>query len=136
MRVEWTEQDKLLADQLAGLRFKLEKELAQAAREPATVPTAAGGRKPNPIFAVIDKMAKQEGQLTRRLRLGAVRTAGGQYRANDSPVETRKQLWETHCEHCRSNLLPGLWQHVVREAGVEIDADSLGWPDNPKEMPR
>jgi hypothetical protein len=135
MRTEWTEQDRLQADQLAVLRHKLDSERRNAAKAPVTVPTAAGGEKPNPIFAVIDRMARQEAALTRRLCLHAVRTPGGQYKANTSPVDARRQLWERHCEHCRSNLVPGLWLHLVREAGAEIDEDSVGWPDNPKELP-
>ena len=135
MRMEWTTQDTLLADQLAGLRYKLERERAKSARAPATVPTAAGGEKPNPVFAVIERLAKQEGQLTRRLRLGAVRTAGGQYKANASPAEARAHLWERWCERCKINLIPGLWLYVVRAANVEIAEDSLDWPDSPQTLP-
>jgi hypothetical protein len=135
MRTDWTEHDRLQAEQLAVLRHKLDIERRKSSKAPATVPTAAGGEKPNPVFAVIDKMARQEAALTRRLCLTAVRTAGGQYKANASPVDTRTQLWDQHAEHCRLNLIPGLWLQAVREAGVEIDEDSVGWPGNPQELP-
>lgn len=135
MRLEWSAQDKLMATQLADLRFKLDQERSKSAKAPATVPTAAGGKKANPIFSIIDRLAKQEGQLTRRLRLGAQRTAGGQYKPSSSPTEVRRQLWEKWAEHCVADLMPSLWLYMVREAGVEITEDSIGLPSNPKNLP-
>ncbi|MBV8271910.1 MAG: hypothetical protein JO067_06525 [Cupriavidus sp.] len=134
-RMEWTQADKLQAEQLAMLRAKLDHERKKTDKAPLTVPTAAGGEKPNPVFAGIEKLAKQEAQLTRRLQLGATRTAGGQYKAAVSPMEKRQQLWERLAEHCVSNLIPGLWLHSVREAGCEIPEDSTGWPNNPQQLP-
>ncbi|WP_144403878.1 hypothetical protein [Caballeronia cordobensis] len=135
MRMEWTAQDKLQASQLADLRYKLDLERAKASKAPATVSTAAGGQKANPIFSIIDRLARQEAQLTRRLNLGAKRTAGGQYKVNDSPQEARKRLWERWADQCKENLIPGLWLCIVKTEGVEIDEDSVGWPDNPKSLP-
>jgi hypothetical protein len=135
MRMEWSDQDKYQAEQLADLRYKLQQERAKASKAPATVPTAAGSEKANPIFSIIERLAKQESQLTRRLQLGAKRTAGGQYKTNDSPLEARKRLWERWSEQCKDNLIPGLWLSIVKSEGVEIEEDAIGWPDNPKSLP-
>lgn len=135
MRMDWSEQDRLMAKQLADIRYKLERERAKSTRAPATVPTMAGGEKPNPIFAVIEKLAKQERQLTRGLNLGAKRTAAGRYEANASPIEVRTKLWEANAARCVDNLEPGAWLFLVQEAGVDIDEDSKGWPNNPMSLP-
>lgn len=135
MRLEWSEQDKQLATQLANLRYRLDRDRAKSATASSTVPTAAGGEKANPIFSVIDRLSKQENQLTRRLQLGAQRTAGGQYKTNDSPSEARARLWEQWGDSCKEDLIPGLWLCVVKEAGVTIPEDSLGWPANPSQLP-
>lgn len=135
MRLDWTAQDRLLADQLASMRHQLERERARAAKAPATVASAAGTPKPNPLFGVIDRLARQEAQLTKRLRLGATRTAGGQYTAATAPAEIRAHLWARYGKDCQANLMPGLWRYVVRAAGAEIPDDSIGWPDNPSALP-
>lgn len=135
MRTEWTDQDRLIAGQLAGIRSKLDRERTKASRASATVSTAAGGEKPNPLFAVIDKLATQERQLTRRLSLGSKRNASGRYEANCSPVERRKQLWDIHAANCRANLLPGLWLFVARSEGVAIPEDEAYEVSNPTALP-
>lgn len=136
MRLEWSTQDKIMAEQLAGIRYKLECERAKASKAPATVPTAAGSEKANPIFSIIDKLAKQESQLTRRLKLGAVRTAGGKYEANSSPAEARKAIWTEYQGYGGIEyLVPGSWWAAVWRAGVSIPEDGQGWPNNPLTMP-
>jgi hypothetical protein len=135
MRTVWSGQDRIQAGELARMRYKLERERARANKEPATVPTAAGSVKANPVFSVIDRLATQERQLTRRLQLGAARNAAGRYGAAQSPLETRRTLWEHWGEHCKANLMPGLWFHHVKTAGVDIPEDSVGWPDNPSSLP-
>jgi len=134
-RIEWSEADSLLADQLADLRAKLDRERKIAANAPATVSTAAGNDKPNPLFAVIEKLSRQEAQLTRRLGLGLKRTKAGQYETTKSPIELRRKLWDKHNENCQTELIPGLWLYAVRDAGVEIDEDQQYTFANPKTLP-
>lgn len=134
-RMEWTEADRLLAAQLAELRAQLDAARAEARKAPLTVPTGSGSTKPNPVHAAVDRLARQEASLTRRLGLGLKRAAGGQYETRSSPLETRQKLWEKWGSVCTGNLMPGVWLHVAREAGVEIPEDSLGWPENPSELP-
>lgn len=134
-RTEWTEADRLQASQLADLRAKLDAERRASAKAPMTVATAAGGEKPNPLFAGIERMSKQEAQLTRRLGLGAQRNARGRSKVARSPMETRKQLWEKFGKTYAGKLLPGAWRCLMQQHGVEIPEDSIGWPDNPQTLP-
>ena len=134
-RTEWTEADRLLADQLAELRAKLDAERKASAKAPMTVATAAGSEKPNPVFAGIERMSRQEAQLTRRLGLGAQRNARGRSEAARSPMETRKQLWDRFGTAYAGALLPGAWRCLVQQHSVEIPEDSIGWPDNPQTLP-
>lgn len=134
-RTEWTEADRLLADQLAALRSKLDAERKAAANAPMTVSTAAGGEKPNPLFAGIERMSKQEAQLSRRLGLGAQRNARGRSEAAKSPMEARKQLWNRFGKAYAGSLLPGAWRCLVQQHSVEIPEDFVGWPSNPRTLP-
>jgi hypothetical protein len=135
-RITWTEQDRLLAGQLAGIRATLDKERERLSGESATVATASGSTKANPAYQVVSKLAQQESQLSKRLRLGAVRTAGGQYAAAQSPAERRVSLWAEYLEHFQlDDLVPGAWRYMVREAGCEIPEDSINWPNGPKTLP-
>jgi hypothetical protein len=135
MRTEWTEADRLLADQLADLRDKLATERSKSAKAPTTVSTAKGGRKANPIFAIVDRLSKQEAALSRRLGLGLRRTKSGRYDTVNSPLEKRAQLWRQIGESCKTNLIPGQWLCSAWTEGVEIAEDAVGWPNNPKTLP-
>jgi len=134
-RMEWTQADQLQAEQLAMLRAKLDHERKKADKAPLTVGTAAGGEKPNPVFAVIDTLAKQEAQLTRRLNLGAKRNARGRYQTATSPVEQRQALWLELEPLLLDNLIPGLWLFKVREAGCAIPGDEAFAISNPTTLP-
>lgn len=139
-RLEWTQQDKLLAGQLAGIRATLDKERERLSGESATVATAAGSTKVNPAYQAVDKLARQESQLSKRLRLGAVRTAGGQYEAAQSPAERRVSLWEDYAKDALDpmvgDLIPGRWLHMVQTAGCDIPEDRLGFPNGPLTLPK
>lgn len=135
-RVSWTTADKLLAGQLAAMRASLEKARKEAEAAPLTVLSAAGTAKPNPVHAAVSRMAKEEASLTRRLALGAQRTAGGQYKAASSPGEKRAELWTQWAEDCRANLIPGLWLFQVKQTGCNNPTDEAFALGNPLNMPR
>lgn len=135
MRLDWNDGDRLLAEELAGLRFRLEKERKKAEREPATVTTGSGGVKPNPVHAMVSNLADQESRLTRRLNLTSIRNARGRYETATSPLETRQKLWEFWGEHSIENLLPGCWAGAANDAKCSIREDWVGWPNNPKTLP-
>lgn len=140
MRLNWSAQDSILAIELAGLRYKLERERAKSARLPATVLTAAGGEKPNPVFGVIDSLVKQEAALTRRLGLNSVvRNASDRYSTNDSPTEKRAKLWAEYVKDMDGDLtmdlIPGHWWGIVCMAGCQIEEDGINWPNGPLAFP-
>ncbi|MFM0178832.1 hypothetical protein PQR52_10220 [Paraburkholderia aspalathi] len=135
-RLEWPQQDRLLASQLAGLRATLDKERARLSGESSVVATAAGSVKAHPGYQVVDKLARQEAQMSKRLGLGMQRNAASRYNVNASPLEKRAQLWAEYLEHFQlDDLVPGAWRYMVREAGCEIPEDSINWPNGPKSLP-
>ncbi|MGF6697858.1 hypothetical protein OKW38_002470 [Paraburkholderia sp. MM5496-R1] len=136
-RLSWTQADRLQADRLATVRSQIDKLDRALVREGFTVKTAAGTDKTNPKVSAKDKFTREEGQLTRRLQLGAQRVTdnGRSYQVAASPVEMRAQLWEEHGDTCRTNLIPGLWRYLVRENKCEIDEDQQYTTDNPMELP-
>lgn len=138
-RLEWSGQDRLLASQLAGIRATLDKERTRLAGESATVATAAGSTKANPAHQVVDKLARQESQLSKRLGLGMVRNAASRYDVNASPTEKRAQLWAEYLEIMQGDLtmdlIPGNWWGMVLTAGCEIPEDALNWPNGPLSFP-
>lgn len=136
-RLTWTQVDRLQAERLATVRANIDKLDKKLVREGYTVSTAAGGVKANPTAASRDRLVREDSQLTRRLQLGAQRTAdnGRSYTAAVSPVELRAQLWEQHGETCRTNLIPGLWLYLVRENKCESEGDQGYTLDNPTELP-
>jgi len=136
MRLEWTTGDRILAIQLANLRYTIERKSKLADKAGLTVQSAAGTEKANPLFSVLDKLKTQELQLTKRLGLQAmVRNASHNYELNANPTDKRTKLWQQWEDNCITNLMPGMWLHVVRADKCVIDEDALGWPNNPKSLP-
>lgn len=136
MRVSWTNADEIQAERLAAVRAQIDKLTDELEREGYTVPTRdLSTEKPNPKASAREKLVREESQLTRRLNLGAQRTRGGRAKAADSPIEQRKELWKQWADHCRSNLIPGLWLHLVKEAKCDIEADHAFITGNPAELP-
>lgn len=134
-RAEWHEADRMLAENLADIRAALDDARAEAKGAPLTVLSAAGTPKPNPVHAAVDRLARQESSLTRRLGLGLKRNARGRYEVQKSPAETRVKLWEEHGENVRTDLIPGLWCWLVKENECEIAADSPFITTNPQTLP-
>ncbi|KGX76421.1 hypothetical protein AQ910_29010 [Burkholderia pseudomallei] len=136
MRVSWTTVDEMQAKRLAMVRVQIDKLTEELDREGYTVPTRdLSTEKPNPKISAREKLVREDNQLTRRLGLGAQRTKGGRAKAADSPMEKRKELWEQWADHCRTNLIPGLWLHLVKEANCDIASDHVFATDNPRELP-
>ncbi|WP_089162501.1 hypothetical protein [Caballeronia sordidicola] len=136
MRLEWSAGDKILAVQLANLRYTIERKSKLADKSDLTVVSAAGTEKSNPLFMVLDKLKTQELQLTKRLGLQAsIRNASHNYEINANPTDKRGKLWTEWRENCISNLLPGCWVGITRDEKCGIPEDELGWPNNPLTLP-
>jgi hypothetical protein len=129
VRAGWTMADKVLAERLAKVRADIDTLDAQIDNEGTTVATAAGTRKANPRISIRDRAIKTEAQLTKRLKLGNERTAGGRSetveKRNRTALDIVGRLNDADRAYDLVDLIPN---YLLCAAAAGVVADDLTIP--------
>jgi hypothetical protein len=126
VRAGWTMADTVLAERLAKVRADIDTLDAQIDNEGTTVATAAGTRKANPRISIRDRAIRTEAQLTKRLKLGNERTAGGRSETVEKRNRTALDMVERLNDPDRAYDLIDLIPNYLRcAAAVGVVANDL-----------